>query len=107
LDDGLIFPSELTLYEQYLEHEWRTQFEIMKENLGELPTDEELKRFGKLLFDNLVETKALRPIRQRYFDTGFSKGTFHMLSNAQKVGWHADFKKRLAELMVEGAKQAS
>jgi hypothetical protein len=107
LKDGLVFPKELTDYENYLVSEWRTQFEIMRENLNDLPNNDEVAKLGKLLFDSLVETKGLRPIRPKFFDSGFSKGTFHMLANDLRVGWHSEFKERLTHLLVEGAKQAS
>ncbi|SEJ85095.1 hypothetical protein SAMN04488058_12326 [Deinococcus reticulitermitis] len=106
LDEGLIFPKELSDYEAYLIGQWRTQFLIMKDNLIDPPDDRDMQRLGRQLFDQFVETTAHRPIRDRYRDTGFSKGVFHILANNLQVGWHSEFQTRLTQLMVAGAREA-
>lgn len=106
LDEGLVFPKELTDYEAYLVGEWRTQFLIMKDNLIDPPDEKDMQRLGRQLFDQFVETRQHRPIRDRYRDTGFSKGVLHMLANDLEIGWHGEFQTRLTQLMIAGAKKA-
>lgn len=106
LEEGLVYPSQLEMYEKELVSEWRTQFLLMKDNLITPPDEADMKRLGRQLFDQFVETRVHRPLRDRYRDTGFSKGVLHMLSNRLEVGWHNEFEARLTSLMVMGAKQA-
>jgi len=106
LNEGLLYPSEIDTYEQYLEGEWRTQFEIMREELGELPSEEEMQQLG-LRLSRWADTAALRPIRPRFMDAGFSRGSYQVLANDLRIGWHAEFERRLAHLMVEAARSAS
>ena len=106
LDEGLIFPQELEAYEKELIAEWRTQFLIMKEDLIDPPDEADMQRLGRQLFNQFVETRTHRPVRERYRDTGFSKGVLHMLSNDLHVGWHGEFEKRLTDLMLTGARMA-
>jgi hypothetical protein len=107
IDEGLIYPEELLKYERELVSAWRTQFDIMRDNLGEPPKELEMQRLGKELFDRFVETTVHIPIRPRHRDGNFPKGVLHMLSNEMRVGWHAQFKERLNALMLEGARLAS
>ncbi len=106
LDEGLLFPSEIDAYEHYLEGEWRTQFEIMREDLGELPSDEEMQQLGRRLF-GWADTAQSRPIRPRFMDAGFSRGSYHILANDLRIGWHAEFERRIAALMVQATRSPS
>jgi len=105
LREGLILPDELKLYEADLIVEWKTQFEIMRGDLGELPSETEMARLGRKLFD-WADTALIRPLRPRHNDASFSRGSFHMLSNDFQVGWHPEFKERLAHLMADAARSA-
>lgn len=104
LQEGLIYPRELSDYEKYLEGEWRMQFEIMKDEIGELPTEDELRKLGKNLL-NWADTSQPNPIRPKFMDAGFSRGNFHILANDMRVGWHPHFTDRLAHLMAEAAQK--
>ena len=106
LDEGLLYPSELEDYEHYLEGEWRNQFEIMREALGGLPSKAEMQQLG-LRLTHWADTTIIRPIRPRFMDTGFSRGSYHILANDLRIGWHAEFERRLAHLMVQAARAAS
>lgn len=104
LQEGLIYPRELSDYEKYLEGEWRMQFTIMKEDLGALPTEDELRALGKRLL-NWADTSQPMPIRPKFMDASFSRGNFHILANDMRIGWHPEFAERLAHLMAEAAQK--
>jgi hypothetical protein len=105
LNEGLIFPGELERYESYLVGEWRRQFEIMKEDMGDtLPSQDRMAELGKNLF-RWIETNNFTPIRPSYIDSYLSRGSYHLLSNRLKVGWHPDFVERLGHLIVQAANQ--
>ncbi|MFB7091291.1 ABC-three component system protein [Streptomyces sp. NPDC056296] len=38
-------------------------------------------------------------VRSRYNDPFFTRGQRHMLADTGKIGWHADFETRIAELL--------
>lgn len=107
LNEGLLYPTELERYESYLVGEWRRQFEIMKEEMGDdLPDQREMARLGKNLF-RWVETNGFTPIRQNYLDSFLSRGSYHILANRLKVGWHPEFVERLGHLIEQAANQVS
>lgn len=106
LEDGLIFPDELEQYERNLEMEWSEQFERMRDEMGDLPSEDEMRRLGLKLFE-WANFDAQYPIRPRHVNSSFMRGTFHSLANEMRIGWHTEFQERLAHLMVAGARIAS
>lgn len=107
LNEGLLFPNELERYESYLAGEWRRQFEIMKEDMGDaLPNQERMAELGKNLF-KWIETNNFTPIRPSYIDSYLSRGSYHILANRLKVGWHPEFVERLGHLIEQAASQVS
>lgn len=107
LNEGLLFPNELERYESYLVGEWRRQFEMLKEDMGDtLPNQERIVQLGKGLF-NWMETNNFTPIRSGYIDSYLSRGSYHLLANRLKVGWHPDFVERLGHLIEQAASQVS
>jgi hypothetical protein len=106
LNEGLLYPRELENYEDYLIGEWRRQFAVMKEELEELPQEERMAQLGKNLFTRFQE-KSFQPIRRDYLDAYFSRGSYHVLANSLKIGWHPEFAQRLGHLIKQAAYQES
>ena len=106
LDRGLVTDDELERYEDYLVEEWTLEFDKILDEQGELPDEKILRQLGLNLF-NWSERKDFRTIRKDYQNGMFARGSLHMLANSFKVGWHPDFKNRLAELMMKAAEAAS
>ena len=107
LSEGLIYPGELERYESYLVGEWRRQFEIMKEDMGDtLPNQDRMAELGKNLF-RWFETNNFTPIRPSYIDSYLSRGSYHLLANRLRVGWHPEFLERLGHLIAQAANQVS
>ena len=106
VEEGLIYPSELASYEHYLEGEWRTQFEIMREDLGSLPSEDDMVRLGRNLF-RWADTAQSKPIRPKFMDPGYSRGNYHLLANDLRIGWHSEFQDRLSHLMIQAARAVS
>jgi hypothetical protein len=107
LNEGLLFPGELERYENYLIGEWRRQFEIMREDMGDAsPNQERMAELGKHLF-RWIETANFTPIRPSYVDSYLSRGSYHILANRLKVGWHPEFIDRLGHLIEQAANQVS
>lgn len=106
LSEGLLYPRELESYEDYLIGEWRRQFAVMKEDMEELPQEERMAQLGRNLFTRFQE-KNLQPIRRDYLDAYFSRGSYHVLANSLKIGWHPEFAQRLGHLIEQAAHQES
>lgn len=99
LEDQLVWPSELRAYEQRLMDEWEHQFAFIRET----PADDESEfaQVGWHLYQSLQnENLWIRPRCQERF---VPRGSFHMLSEEMKVGWHPRFIERLQEILDRDA----
>ncbi|WP_040786643.1 ABC-three component system protein [Nocardia pneumoniae] len=98
LDEDLIGVGELAEFESELVDEWEREFEWMLDGLEE-PADEIAKqRAGKDLLRTLLANTAIT-VRSRYNDSFYARGQRHALADTGRIGWHADFKARLEDLL--------
>ena len=97
--NDLLFVNELEKYEQRLIDEWEHAFAAMEDDLAEYSgvTEEEKIKEGRRLFSE-IEKKDIR-IRPKCQEAFVMRGSYHMLANQLKVGWHIDFYNRLKELL--------
>lgn len=98
LRDGLVLPGDLESYERRLVDEWKRRHDTMVEDLGEDATEEQKRRDGKALY-GWCEQHAHIPIRPNCTEKFVMRGSYHLLANDLKVGWHADFLVRLARVL--------
>lgn len=98
--EDLLGIGELDKYEERLIDEWGRLHEIMKEDLTAAADEEEIQTKGRKLF-NHVDTQLECHIRPRCTTPYVMRGSYHMLANDLKVGWHASFLDRLSELLTE------
>ena len=91
--------NELEKYEQRLIDEWEHAFAAMEDDLAEYSgvTEEEKIKEGRRLFSE-IEKKDIR-IRPKCQEAFVMRGSYHMLANQLKVGWHIDFYDRLKRLL--------
>ena len=97
--NDLLFINELGLYEQRLVDEWEHCFAEMEDNLNEFgcASEEEKIKEGRNLFSEIEDLDIrIRPKCQEAF---VMRGSYHILANQLKVGWHVDFFERLKELL--------
>ncbi|MFG1697215.1 ABC-three component system protein [Nonomuraea sp. NPDC049309] len=98
MDEDLIGIAELTRFEHELVDEWEREFEWMVDSLDE-DADEAAKRAaGKELLRTLLNQTGIT-IRSRYNDPFFARGQRHILADSGTIGWHADFKARIQDLL--------
>jgi hypothetical protein len=98
--EDLLGVGELEEYEERLIDEWERLHEIMKEDMPEGATDEQLEREGRALF-NVFDTQIEKPIRPRCTEPYVMRGSYHMLANRLRIGWHAQFIDRLSALLAQ------
>lgn len=97
--NDLLYVNELENYEQRLIDEWEHSFGAMEDDLAAcvgLTEDEKIKE-GRRLFSD-IEKSDIR-IRPKCQEAFVMRGSYHILANQLKVGWHIDFYERLKELL--------
>lgn len=97
LRDKLLYLGELDLYEKRLVEEWELEFERLKDKLG-VEAAEDAKKTAAQEIYAWVETNFI-PIRANVTREFVCRGSFHLLADDLRVGWHCDFKERLAYLL--------
>lgn len=100
--NDLLYIDELEKYEERLIDEWEHAFAAMEDNLAESSgvTEKEKIEEGRKLFSD-IEKKDIR-IRPKCQEAFVMRGSYHMLANRLKVGWHIDFYDRLKKLLAPG-----
>jgi len=91
--------EELTNFESRLVDGWRLRYQIMRDGVEQGCEECRLCRHGLNLFQ-WVETDApaqaalwVRPQFQAQYMT---RGSYHMLADILRVGWHPEYQSRLA-----------
>ncbi|MEV5776843.1 ABC-three component system protein [Streptomyces antimycoticus] len=97
-EEKLLHVGELGRYERKLVEEWQARFADMREDLGDEATEEEMKREAKLIY-RWVDREARAQIRTGLEEVFIPKGSYHMLADELRVGWHPDFTARLIALL--------
>jgi hypothetical protein len=86
--ESLLLDGELASYERQLTEAWEPRYETMRDEVQ--AQDERAKICaGQLLF-KWVEQDANFPLRS-VDDHFMTHGSYHILSNSHKVGWHPNF----------------
>lgn len=94
--DDLII-GDLDAYERRLKEEWELTFRRVQDDLGQVTT-EELKINAARTVLSWAET-ALIPIRPAVTEPFVTRGSLHMLADGLEIGWHPEFRDRLASLL--------
>jgi hypothetical protein len=87
--ENLLFDGEVGRFERTLIEEWEPHFHKMCDGLGPSANSDDLRKAGKELY-YWVETEArfaFRNVTHRFL----SVGSYNMLANDVRVGWHRDY----------------
>jgi hypothetical protein len=98
--NDLLYVNELDDYEKRLVDEWEHAFSEMQDDLsdyGDEITEDHKIKSGKILFSS-IDKKDIR-IRPLCSEAFIMRGSYHILANQLKVGWHVDFYNRLKALL--------
>ena len=96
--EDLLYIGELGQYEDRLVEEWDILFQQMRDELGEVASEEAKKTAAQTLYKR-IEKDSHRGIRAGVTEPSIPRGTYQLLSDAQRVGWHLDFEERLHRLL--------
>lgn len=100
LRDDLLLVGDLAAYERRLEEEWELIFEGMKDELG-ADVAEDAKQTSARQVLAWAE-RATIPIRPAVTEPFVTRGSLHMLADEVRIGWHPDFRERLARVLTGG-----
>ena len=89
----------LDKYEERLIDEWEHAFVAMEDDLAQCVgiTEDEKVKEGRKLFTE-IEKRDIR-IRPKCQEAFVMRGSYQILANQLRVGWHKDFYERLKELL--------
>ncbi|MFE6894782.1 ABC-three component system protein [Streptomyces sp. NPDC057694] len=98
LRDQLVLPQEISRYERRLIEEWDDLFLDMADTLGPDAAEAQKVEAAKGVY-RWAMAEAKRRIRPECDEPFVTKGSFHMLADELRVGWHVDFTARLVALL--------
>lgn len=98
LRDDLVLVGDLVAYERRLVEEWELIFEGMKDEVG-ADVAEDAKQASARRVLAWAE-RATIPIRPAVTEPFVTRGSLHMLADEVRVGWHPDFRERLAQVLA-------
>lgn len=97
LREDLLLVGELNRYEQRLIEEWQLVFERIKDDLEEESAEEAKVRAAKEVYRWVEE--SVFPIRANVTEPFVTRGSFQILADGLRVGWHPQFLDRLRHLL--------
>lgn len=97
--NDLLLIGEMDKYENRLIEKWDIRFSRMKDKIGDKAAKEEKIKAAKLLYE-WIEDYSL-PIRVSFDDSFLTSGSYQMLSERKRIGWHPDFADLLKKLEGE------
>jgi hypothetical protein len=95
--EDLLLIGELENYEKFLKEEWEVQFDRISDELG-IDVAEDAKRAAAQKIYNWVENSCF-PIRPQVTHPSITRGSFHILADNLRVGWHPEFIQRLQRIL--------
>jgi hypothetical protein len=98
LRDKLLMVGELDKYEKRLVEEWELVFAAMQDEIGEAAAERAKQEAARELLQWAERT--LYPIRPAVSEPFVCRGSFHILADDLRVGWHPDFRERLSRLLT-------
>jgi hypothetical protein len=97
--EDLLLVGEMERYERRLTEEWQLVFARINDELGSPATDDLKKKAAAEIY-RWVEEKVI-PIRSNVTEPFVTRGSYHILSDRLRVGWHPEFMSRLRHLIEE------
>ncbi|MFF3467704.1 ABC-three component system protein [Streptomyces sp. NPDC002619] len=98
LNENLLLPKEISRYERRLIEEWQELFDDMVDILGAEAAEAEKVAAARNIY-RWAMTEAQRRIRPECDEPFVAKGSFHILADDYRVGWHMDFLARLMAVL--------
>lgn len=88
------FSERIKEYDEELIDAWKIRFEIMRGELENNNNPNEIITSGRNFY-NKIETEIEIPIRPSVMHHFITRGSYHILSDQLRVGWHLNYEKLL------------
>lgn len=95
--EELLLVGELDSYERLLREEWELQFHRLADEIGEEAADDAMRQAAQRVYAWVEQ--SCYPIRPQVQHPSMSRGSFHILADSLRVGWHPRFVDRLRHLL--------
>lgn len=97
IDENLVYAGRLDKYEETLREEWERRFERMIDDLGKDAAEQEKINAAKTLYSWIESgNHPLICLNSDYF---VSRGSYQILADDMKVGWHPNFVEQLKTII--------
>lgn len=96
--ESLLYVGELDRYEMRLIEEWEIIFEQTYDGLPNDTGEEERKLYAQQIYQ-WIESNIHAQIRDGVNHPSLPKGTYQILADKLRVGWHLHYKERLEQLL--------
>lgn len=97
IKDFLIPIFELEMYDEKLYEEWEMISAMMEEDLEAVANEEDMVKMGRKLYAEVMKLNI--HIRSRCTEEFITRGSYHILANQLRLGWHISFKDYLSHLL--------
>lgn len=101
LRNDLLLVGDLANYERRLREEWELVFEAMKDKLGTSAAEAAKEESARTVLEWAERTSI--PIRPAVAEPFVTRGSAHILADELRIGWHPEFRERLAHLLNPGS----
>jgi len=95
--EDLLLVGDLDKYEKFLQEEWELYFYRVADEMGDSVSEEAKRKAAQEIYAWVEQT--CYPIRDQVKHPSLTRGSFHILSDKLKVGWHPDFQQRLEQIL--------
>jgi hypothetical protein len=97
LRDDLLLIGDLTNYERRLREEWELVFEAMRDKLGAQTVEVAKVEAARSVLEWAERTSI--PIKPAVTEPFVTRGSMHILADDLRIGWHPEFRERLAHIL--------
>lgn len=87
--DGLLQPGELSAYDRRLKELWAEHKSFVELN-SLMESTKDNRRFSAALYQKCLQD-GIVPIRKEFSETYVAKGSYQILSDKLRIGWHPDY----------------
>lgn len=87
--DGLLEPGELSRFDRRLHEQWREHKSFI-ELRDDIESERNKRQLSAELYQKCLQNGVV-PIRKDFLETYVAKGSYHILSDQLKIGWHPDY----------------
>tara|TARA_R110002167_G_C12700574_1_gene653450 strand:+ start:3408 stop:4607 length:1200 start_codon:yes stop_codon:yes gene_type:complete len=98
--DGLLEPGELNGFDRRLHEQWIENKSFI-ELRDDIESEKNKRRFSAELYQKCLQNGVV-PIRKDFLEAYVAKGSYHILSDQLKIGWHPDYLEMLGDSSNEG-----